>query len=73
VNKMKFEIHGAELKNYNEWNKEHNKVCPFKNGKSQGAIGGRLTFSFTPTGLGPAVSVECACGEKHNCTDYDSW
>ena len=70
---MKFELIGEELKIYNKWLHEHNKVCPIKNGGTQAAIGGRLTFSFTPTGLGPAVSVKCACGEKHNCTDYDSW
>jgi len=70
---MKFELHGIELKSYQEWDKEHKKVCKLYNNPDQPAIGGRLTFSFTPTGLGPAVSVKCACGEMHNCTDYDSW
>ncbi len=70
---MKFELFGSELKSYLEWDREHKKVCKLYNNETQPAIGGRLTFSFTPTSLGPAVSVECACGEKHNCTDYDFW
>jgi hypothetical protein len=71
---MKFELWGKELETFQKWDKEHKKVCKLLNNPDfTPAIGGRLTFSFTPTGLGPAVSVECACGEKHNCTDYDSW
>jgi hypothetical protein len=70
---MKFEILGEELRSFQQWNNDHKKVCTLLNGDTQPAIGGRLTFSFTPTGLGSAVSVKCACGEMHNCTNYDSW
>ena len=56
-----------------EWRCAHNKECPYARPESQGAIGGRLTFSYTYTGLGPISTVECACGEKKDLTDYDAW
>lgn len=32
------------------------------------------TISFTPTSIGCAIEVTCACGyNKKNITDYDSW
>ncbi len=56
-----------------EWRCAHNKKCPFARPEQQGAIGGRLTFCYTYTGLGPISTVECACGEKKDLTDYDAW
>lgn len=38
-----------------------------------GAIGGAITYCFTPTGLGDCVEAVCACGEKINVTDYEGW
>lgn len=39
-----------------------------------GAIGGGVTFSFTPTGLGDICNVTHALtGETLHLTDYDSW
>lgn len=38
-----------------------------------GAIGGRLKFIFTPTGLGDGITVECICGEKLDLTDSENW
>ena len=39
-----------------------------------GAIGGGLTYSFTPTSLGVVVEVTEAFTKKTiNLTDYDSW
>ena len=39
-----------------------------------GAIGGGLTFSFTPTGIGTVVRVtEAITGEVLDLTDYDMW
>jgi hypothetical protein len=37
------------------------------------SIGGRLTYSFTPTGLGCVVVVRCACGAEIDLTDYTDW
>ena len=39
-----------------------------------GAIGGGLTYSFTPTSLGIVVTVEeSLTNEKLDLTDFDSW
>ncbi len=70
---MKFELTGKEYTTFSEWDKKHKKVCKLYNDPNPPAIGGRLTFSFTPTGLGSGVSVKCACGEECNCTDYECW
>jgi hypothetical protein len=68
-----FQLDKDEQKLFNEWLEEHDKTCPFKRPENQGAIGGRLTYCFTPTSLGVATSVKCACGEEVNVTDYGSW
>lgn len=38
-----------------------------------GAIGGALTYSFTPTTLGVVIKVKCACGKEIDVTDYEGW
>lgn len=53
-----------------EWCEEHKKFCKIK---STGAIGGRYTYSFTPTGLGVISTVKCACGEEFDSTNYEKW
>ena len=68
---MEFTLDEKETKKYNKWCKKHKKVCPIKGPGT--AIGGRLTFSFTPTGLGPIIEVKCACGKKKNLTDWKNW
>ena len=40
-------------------------------GESEGAIGGRFTYSFTPTGIGVLASIACACGEHENLTGWE--
>ena len=37
-----------------------------------GAIGGEVTFSFSPTGLGTVVQVKCR-DKVLDLTDYESW
>ena len=38
------------------------------------AIGGNITYHFTDTSIGTAVSISChCCGEEENITDYNSW
>ena len=38
-----------------------------------GAIGGELTYSFTPTSLGVIVKVKHAYGMEIDVTEYDDW
>ncbi len=67
---MKFELTEEEEIKYQIWLKEHNKTCSVK---EIGAIGGRMTFQFIPTGLGVISQVVCACEEKIDLTDYERW
>jgi hypothetical protein len=46
---------------------EDGKIYPYG-----GAVGGDLTYSFTPTSLGTVTSVE-SWGQKLDITDYDLW
>lgn len=68
---MKFELNEKELEKFNKWNEKHKKNCPLY-GKD-GAIGGRLNFCFTPTGLGYLINVKCKCGKEINLTDFSDW
>ena len=38
------------------------------------AIGGHITYKFTPTSIGVGVSICCSlCGKEENITDYSLW
>lgn len=42
--------------------------------KYAGAIGGRITYSFTPTSLGVVIKARDFFTKKEiDLTDYDSW
>jgi len=68
---MKFEFYDDQPKKYRKWYEEHNKTCPLY--QNDGAIGGRLTYCFTPTSLGVITVVKCGCGEELNLTDVENW
>jgi len=77
---MTFVIEPYEQKQINEWLAEHNKTCSLRWHEDGtpvefpgGAIGGGLTYEFTPNGIGMATSVSCHCGAECNVTDYDLW
>jgi hypothetical protein len=38
-----------------------------------GAIGGELTYSFTPTSLGTIIKVKHSSGAELDLTFYESW
>jgi hypothetical protein len=67
---MEFILSPEELKRIKEWDDSHK--CKITN-KYVGAVGGRLTYSFTPTGMGMITIVKCACGKKLDLTDCSSW
>lgn len=64
-----FEIFPEEAAKLHEWWIKHD--CRLKN--HQGAIGGRMTYCFTPTSLGVVTKCVCACGEEIDVTDYENW
>lgn len=75
-----FGMDDEESRRYRRWYDEHHKTCVYINyelaherGGGSAAIGGCITFQFTPTGIGTVCSVRCACGVKIDCTDYDNW
>jgi len=65
-----FELDEDQIERANKFSKEHE--CPFKE-SGVGAIGGRISYRFTMTGLGIIEVVECACGKSLNLTDFESW
>lgn len=70
---MKFEIDKLDLPKFNKWREEHD--CDFRPTPENpypdiGAIGGTLTYSFTPTSIGTIVKVECACGSSVSLCDH---
>lgn len=71
-NQMKFELDKEQMEKFKKWLKRHDKNCIYKNSKKQVAIGGRLTYHFTPTGLGVISQVHCVCGKKVDLTP-DNW
>jgi hypothetical protein len=38
-----------------------------------GAIGGKTSYIFTPTGIGTVIKARCACGSEVDVTDYEDW
>lgn len=66
-----FGLNNEEDKMLFEWLYKHDETCPLKH--NQGAIGGRLTYCFTPTGLGDVIKVKCSCGEEIDLTIYEDW
>lgn len=58
---------------------QQRKIVDFMGLKSsdnayEGAIGGRFTYSFTPTGLGSVVKVrDNITGEELDVSDYETW
>lgn len=66
--KITFEISGNDLKNVKKFRKQH-KDC-FK-----GMACDQFDYSFTPSGLGLAITVKCSCGQElmlGNFMDFDS-
>lgn len=61
----RFELTESQHKKLDEW---HND-CE----SDAGCIGGRLTYAFTPTGLGNCIVVKCICGEEIDLTESENW
>lgn len=51
------------------WLTEHKKTCKVhRPGAYHGAIGGTISYTFTGTSIGMLCTIECACGEKSDCS-----
>ncbi len=37
------------------------------------AIGGKYTYTFTPTGIGTFIDIQCVCGGKLDLTKDVDW
>jgi hypothetical protein len=70
---MKFSLSKKEAKRYLYWLKLHNEKCQYASSKNQGAIGGRISFQFTPTSLGVIKKIICSCGTTLDLTPYEDW
>ena len=70
---MEFKLSKKEKETYLSWLDLHNETCPYADFKNQGAIGGRISFKFTPTSLGMIKVVTCSCGASIDLTLYMDW
>jgi len=77
-----FDLNEKEKNKLIEWIKIHDEECPFshinsyKNVYKLVAIGGRISYIFTPTGVGTTIEAKCSCNKGNysiDLTDYDSW
>lgn len=58
-----FSITEEEYEKIENWKKQHEAEA--HNGTSIiGAIGGRYTYSFTPTSIGTVGTIHCTCGAE---------
>ena len=64
-----FALSQTELEKLNKWLEERPKKDAYT-----GAIGGRLTYMFTPNNLGMTVKVKDELtGDVVDLTDYSEW
>jgi len=65
---VRFETTPEQDETVRAWTKDHG--C---NLNGVGAIGGGLSYEFTPASIGVVTLVKCACGNELDLTNYDSW
>ena len=76
---MKFELSQDEMNKINNWVKEiHQDIIKTSDKDSlkifTSAIGGYITYSFTPTNIGLVTKIkEELSGKELDLTDYESW
>lgn len=77
-----FKVTPKEIKEHNKWMREHHEKLHGGKIPYAGAIGGAYTITFTSTGLGQIIGVECGhCKAKgldrldyqHCITDFEDW
>lgn len=71
-----FELGKVETQRARDFIKKHNHRDDFKReGKlAFSTLGMQFTYTITPGGLGPLVSIKCnKCGESQDITDTEDW
>lgn len=63
-----FELTADQNKQAFNWVRSH--PCTVT---EHGAIGGAITYTFTPTSIGHIKKATCACGAELDLTDYELW
>lgn len=68
-----FTLTGKQHRDIMKWQKEHETKCAYKG--NVGAIGGAISYSFTPTSLGMIIKVKCSCSLRDgiDVSDYENW
>lgn len=67
-----FSLNKLEITEANKFSSEHKK-CE-SSLETAPAIGGRISYIFTPTALGVAVTIRCnCCGKEQEITDISTW
>ena len=67
---MQFEPTEEQYLQFVAWNEKHVPECPMY---GRATLGGRLTWCFTPTGLGTLIEVKCKCGSGIDLSDTENW
>lgn len=68
---LNFTLDDSQVEVLNRWLAKHDETCPYVPEKT--AIGGRITYQFSPTSIGVVEKVSCACGQEVDLTDYSQW
>lgn len=72
-----FDLTEQDHERISAWRKEQDEIVKRSQASivpNYGAIGGELTYSFTPTSLGTVVKVKHGLTYNElDLTDYDSW
>jgi len=72
-----FHLDEGQLKKISAWEAEQDAIFAKKQGRDEpyyGAIGGSITYSFTPTSLGVVVTVKHGATEAElDVSNYDEW
>lgn len=68
---LQFTLSESQIKKLDKWRKHHKCSIKAQYGieKYVGAVGGELTYHFTPTSIGSVVTVSCSCGKKIDITE----
>lgn len=65
---LNFHLEPDQARSVLKWARDHE--CTLTH---HGAIGGAITYEFAMTNLGQVQKANCACGAKHDMTDYSDW